>query len=83
MKQNPSTFPKSLWLISLICILVLIGRLALFTPINHDIGWYVFSARQWLDGAELYTDVMEVNPPAIYFITAPVIWLRRLGDARL
>jgi len=44
-------------------------------PINHDTAWYLVATRQWLDGARLYVDLIEVNPPLNFYLTVPAIWL--------
>lgn len=43
--------------------------------ISHDAAWYLSATRKWLEGAELYTRISEVNPPLNFYYTAPVIWL--------
>jgi len=44
-------------------------------PINHDIGWLIHATAQWHNGAELYTEIIEVNPPLIFFLMTPIVWL--------
>lgn len=43
--------------------------------INHDTAWYLVATRQWLDGAQLYVDLIEVNPPLNFYLTIPAIWI--------
>jgi len=43
--------------------------------INHDTAWYLIATRKWLEGAQLYTHISEVNPPLNFYYTAPIIWL--------
>ena len=38
---------------------------------NHDIAWYLFATRDWLSGARLYVDLVEVNPPLYFYLTIP------------
>lgn len=47
-------------------IAVFWGRL-----VNHDIAWYLFATRDWLAGARLYVDLVEVNPPLAFYLTIP------------
>ncbi|RLJ59184.1 putative flippase GtrA [Litoreibacter meonggei] len=54
----------------LLCFAVLQGRL-----INHDTAWYLVATRKWLEGARLYVDLVEVNPPLNFYLTAPAIWV--------
>lgn len=42
-------------------------------PVNHDIAWLLHVADRWLDGARLYVDVVEVNPPLIVMLLTPVV----------
>ena len=49
---------------------------------NHDPAWYLHMAGVWLDGATLYRDVIDTNPPLIVFLTAlPVAISRALNLA--
>lgn len=41
--------------------------------INHDTGWYLVATRKWVEGAGLYTTLMEVNPPLNFYLTLPAI----------
>lgn len=42
---------------------------------NHDIAWYLFATRDWLSGARLYVDLVEVNPPLYFYLTIPGLLL--------
>lgn len=35
-------------------------------PINHDVAWLLEATRRWIGGAELYRDIVEINPPLIF-----------------
>ncbi|MFB9232712.1 GtrA family protein [Pseudohalocynthiibacter aestuariivivens] len=54
--------------------------LALFwgRTVNHDTAWYLIATREWLDGAALYVDLIEVNPPLNFYFTLPAIGLADL-----
>lgn len=43
------------------------------TLINHDTAWYLLATRAWLDGASLYGDLVEVNPPLTFYLTVPAV----------
>jgi len=43
--------------------------------ISHDVAWYLVAMRQWLEGAALYVDIVEVNPPLAMYLVLPAIWL--------
>jgi hypothetical protein len=45
--------------------------------INSDVAWYLYVANRVLDGAALYTDVIETNPPLIIWLDLPPIFLAR------
>lgn len=47
------------------------------TALNHDTSWYLVATARWLDGARLYQDIIEINPPLPFFLTAPAIFLSR------
>ena len=53
---------------------------ALRTPLKDDVAWLLFLAERWLDGAVLYADLIEINPPLIVWISAlPVLLARAAG----
>ncbi|MGB3147745.1 MAG: hypothetical protein WBA91_08320, partial [Paracoccaceae bacterium] len=43
--------------------------------INHDTAWYLLATREWLEGARLYVDYYEVNPPLNFYYTVPALLL--------
>lgn len=71
--------------------ILLCALLALAVPVifwdrltNHDIAWYLFATRDWLAGAELYVDLIEVNPPLYFYLTRPALTvadLLQISDA--
>jgi hypothetical protein len=49
-------------------------------PTNLDVSWGLTMAEKWLDGARLYIDLIEVNPPATVFLyVMPVVIARHTG----
>ena len=46
--------------------------------VNHDAAWYLHMAHVWLDGATLYRDVVDTNPPLIVFLTAIPVYVARV-----
>lgn len=49
-------------------------------PAHHDSAWLLYVAGRVLDGAVLYRDVVEVNPPLIIWLTlVPELIARALG----
>lgn len=61
-------------------LFVALAMLALFWGrlVNHDIAWFLIATREWLGGAELYVDLVEVNPPLNFYLTVPSLMLADL-----
>lgn len=78
--ETTSESPKTDWWglgLSGTCALVILG-LFWGRMINHDTAWYLIATREWLGGAELYTRLIEVNPPLNFYFTVPAISLADL-----
>ena len=52
-------------------------------PFNHDVAWLLLMAERWLDGARLYVDVIDVNPPLIVYLSALIVAAARALGASL
>jgi len=52
-------------------VLALAIMILLFAPLNADSGWYLLGARRVLGGERLYVDLIEVNPPLIFWMFVP------------
>src|SRR5271166_3658609 len=50
--------------------LVLVLATDMRSPLKDDVAWLLYVARKWLGGKELYTDLVEVNPPLIIWLYA-------------
>jgi hypothetical protein len=46
-------------------------------PTNIDVAWYLHAGGRLLDGARLYADVVDVNPPLVLWLSAAVVALSR------
>ena len=46
--------------------------------LNHDKRWYLVAPGLCRDGAKLYQDVMEINPPLAFYLTAAPLFLADL-----
>lgn len=67
------------WLF-LACLLATSVAYALSFPLNHDAAWWLHVAGEMMDGAGLYTDIIEINPPLIgYLSMIPVLMSTWLG----
>lgn len=49
-------------------------------PLLPDSSWLLWIAGRWLNGARLYRDVFEVNPPLAIWLNAPIVWLAGVLD---
>jgi len=69
----------------LIAALAWFGALGYYLPgaIEHDSSWFLYSTRQWLDGARLYVDIVEINPPLIFYLQVPPVLLSRWTEVGL
>lgn len=43
------------------------------TSFNHDTSWYFVATHLWIEGAPLYSGVMEINPPLLFYLTRAVL----------
>jgi hypothetical protein len=65
--------------LGVVFLCVAIGvAIQLLGSFNPDVAWINYGVSQMLAGARLYKDVVEVNPPLIYFISMPPYWLASL-----
>jgi hypothetical protein len=60
---------------SLLVILTFLAQTARLA--EPDMAYFLYSAGRLLDGARLYRDVVDMNPPAIFALNLPVVWLAR------
>lgn len=84
--KQVSTFPRRggapaasatdvISLLLLLAVLALVLFVAERSPLKDDVAWLLYVARRWMGGRELYTDLIEVNPPLIIWISAVPILL--------
>ncbi len=45
---------------------------------NLDVAWLLYAARQVMDGAKLYVDIYEINPPLAVYFDFPAVGIARL-----
>lgn len=59
--------------------LILLTLLKMSTqPLNGDVGVLLATAERILDGALMYRDILETNPPLVFYLAIPPIYLARL-----
>lgn len=66
-------------LIALSLVLAAAFGLRLTSSLNHDTSWYLYATGRLLDGATLYTDIYEVNPPLAFLLTVPPVFAAKLA----
>jgi hypothetical protein len=59
----------------LVVILTLLAQAARLA--EPDIAYFLYSASRLLDGAKLYRDVVDMNPPPIFALNLPIAWMAR------
>jgi len=66
------------WIRALIVILLLSFTVPVLAPLNHDVGWHLYAAERILAGDRLYVDLIEYNPPFVYYFNVPVVALAQM-----
>ena len=57
--------------------LVVIARSTDPDAFHHDIGWILYSAGEMQSGATLYRDLIDENPPLVFWLSVPPVALAR------
>jgi hypothetical protein len=52
-------------------------------PFNHDAAYFIDLAGRLLDGGRFGRDIMDINPPHVWWISAVPVWLARQVGMRL
>lgn len=50
------------------------------TLVNHDVAYTLYTTGQMLDGSKLYRDILDVNPPLVWFQALPSVAVARAID---
>ena len=67
-----------LWVAGTIgCLAVGAALLHFFTPINHDLAYFIALAGRLLGGGQFGKEIMDMNPPHVWWISAMPVWLAR------
>jgi hypothetical protein len=56
---------------------LLAAALHLVMPFNHDEAWIIHGSGWVLDGGEIGKDLVDMNPPLVWWLYAPLVWLAR------
>lgn len=54
-----------------------------FTPLNHDVAYFVALAGRLLDGGSFGREIMDMNPPHVWWISAVPVWIARQSGMRI
>jgi len=66
--------PNILWAGLIVAVTAISIGLRYTSLLHHDVAWGLYLAGEILDGSTIYVDLIEVNPPIIFFLkTLPVI----------
>lgn len=81
-KGGRGTIPTSAFFLSpgfIVPVLAVISWVAIrHVGLTHDVIWQLWIARQMSHGAELYKDIMELNPPLWFWSAVP---LHKMAEA--
>jgi hypothetical protein len=63
------------------CALMIAAGAALQSRVhlNHDVAWILHGARWMLEGGRFGHEIIDVNPPLIWFVSLPAAWLVNTG----
>lgn len=59
------------------CLAIGAALLHFFAPINHDEAYLMTLAGRLLDGGQFGKDIMDINPPHVWWMSAMPVWLAR------
>src|SRR4029078_400779 len=65
------------------CLAVGAALLHFFAPMNHDEAYLMALAGRLLDGGQFGKDIMDMNPPHVWWISAMPVWLARQIGLRI
>lgn len=54
-----------------------------FTPLNHDVAYFVALAGRLLDGGSFGREIMDMNPPHVWWFSAVQVWIARQVGLRI
>ena len=65
-----------------LAVTVIVTALRLLDTVDVDVAWQLWIAGRLNDGAHLYRDIIEVNPPLWFWMAQPIDMVARLLGAR-
>lgn len=76
-RWRPSSWTRQARIESLLIALIcgILALVEMWLPLNHDVAWLLDAGSRWSLGERLYVDLIEVNPPLIFYL----YWLITFG----
>lgn len=71
--SNTSAFDNIKWALWLV-VGIYLGVVLFSSHLNHDVAWIIYSSREMMKGAQFGRDVIDVNPPLIWWFTMPSVF---------
>jgi hypothetical protein len=68
---------KWFWMSAILAVVASSGFWISRNQVNGDVAIYLYAGERLADGAVLYRDVRDQNPPLIYLLQMPSVWLGR------
>jgi len=60
-----------------VLVVAIAGVIRIIAPLTNDTEWLITNCRRFLDGAVLYRDIVETNPPMAILIHLPAALIER------
>ncbi len=70
--------PAFVWVLAIVSMAGVSIALRYTSLNHHDNAWLLYAAGEYLNGAQLYVDLVEVNPPLIFFLYCPPVWVANM-----
>ncbi len=51
--------------------------------LNHDVSWILYSTRELINGGEFGRDIIDVNPPLVWWISMPPVFVAEMLNLSL
>lgn len=77
---GPAAFRTAILPVALAVLLAAGLAVQMSTYLNHDVAYLLYTVGQLLDGATLYRDIIDVNPPLVWYQALPSVVVARALD---
>lgn len=82
-RKDINSLPNIFW-VGLIAIVAVISIGTRYTSYYiHDVGWLTYLVGEYLEGSRLYVDLIESNPPLIFFIYMVPVYAAKILSVEL